>query len=641
MAPTTVLIAEDERLVAEDISSNLKALGYAVCATVTSGKKAIDEANRHAPDIVLMDIVLKGQMDGVEAANQIRIQFDIPVVYLTAHASEEILQRAKTASPFGYIVKPFRKRELRTAIEVALYRHKTEKALKQSEQWLFTALRSIGEGVTAIDSRGCVTFMNPVAQSLTGWSEEEAVGKPLKDIFNVVHEMTREEVENPAVKVVETGRAVELGDFTLLIAKDGTDIPLEVTANPITGKQGNTVGAVMVFRDIRQRRRTEAETRILQAQVQEAQKVEAISTLAGGMAHEYNNALAAIAGSVELLKMDLAEDEDILSYIEPISRSTRRMAKLTSQLLAFARGGKYGPKTLCLNDFVTETLPIFRDAIDPAIAIETDVASCISCVEADPTQMQMVISSVLNNASEATNGSGRIIISATEEEVDEELVKKHPDLKQGRYVHLSVRDSGNGMDEETRNRIFEPFFTTKFQGRGLGMAAVYGIIRNHYGGIWVDSEPGKGTVVHIYLPCVDPEKIDVEKPKPELARGTGTILLIEDEEPLMRVTRKMLERLGYRVLAAQSGKKAVQTATDHDGDIDLAILDVGLPDKWGTDVYDLIREVRPGLRVIVTSGYGMDSPAQELFKAGVDGFIQKPYSLATLSGKVKDILERK
>jgi PAS domain S-box-containing protein len=482
--------------------------------------------------------------------------------------------------------------------------------------------------------------MNPVAQSLTGWSEEEAVGKPLKDIFNVVHEMTREEVENLAAKVVETGRAVELGDFTLLIAKDGTDIPLEVTANPITGEQGNTVGAVMVFHDIRERRRTEAETRILQAQVQEAQKVEAISTLAGGMAHEYNNALSAIAGSVELLKMDLAEDEDILAHIEPISRSTRRMAKLTSQLLAFARGGKYGPKTLCLNDFVAEALPIFRDAIDPAISIETDVPSSISCVEADPTQMQMVISSVLSNASEATNGSGRIIISATEEEVDEEFAKKHPDLKQGRYVHLSVRDSGNGMDEETRSRVFEPFFTTKFQGRGLGMAAVYGIIRNHYGGIWVDSEPGKGTVVHILLPCVGSEKTDAEKPKAELARGTGTILLIEDEEPLMRVTRKMLQRLGYRVLAARSGKEAVQTTTDYDGDIDLAILDVGLPDKWGTNVYELIREARPNLRVIVTSGYAMDGPAQELFKAGVESFIQKPYSLARLSEKVKEVLEK-
>ncbi len=397
----------------------------------------------------------------------------------------------------------------------------------------------------------------------------------------------------------------------------------------------------MVFRDISERRRTEAETRILQAQVQEAQKVEAISTLAGGMVHEYNNALAAIAGSVELLKMDLAEDEGILSHIEPISRSTRRMAKLTSQLLAFSRGGKYGPKTISLNDFVEETLPIFRDAIDPAIAIETDLATSISCVEADLTQMQMVVSSVLNNASEATNGSGRIIISTREEEVDEKFVKKHPDLKQGRYVHLSVRDNGNGMDEETRSRVFEPFFTTKFQGRGLGMAAVYGIIRNHYGCIWVDSEPGKGTLVHIYLPCIDPEKIDAGKPEPELARGTGTILLIEDEEPLMRVTRKMLERLGYQILAARSGKEAIQTTTDYDGDIDLAILDVGLPDKWGTDVCDLIREARPNLRVIVTSGYGMDGPAQELFKAGVEGFIQKPYSLATLSEKVKEVLERK
>jgi PAS domain S-box-containing protein len=249
-----------------------------------------------------------------------------------------------------------------------------------------------------------------------------------------------------------------------------------------------------VLTDVTERRR-------LRAQIEQARKMEAIATLAAGIAHEFNNALTGIIGNLDLLELVLPSNDQTGNYLKPIKTSAFRMARLTSQLLAYAREGKYQPRTFSLSDFVDDILPVLRHAIDPGIRLETDLPHNVLPVEADPTQMQMVLSAVVANAAEAIEGKGRIRVSTGNEEIIEEAGRQHPDLTPGAYVRLRVDDDGKGMDENTRARMFEPFFTTKFHGRGLGMAAVYGIVKNHNGSIEVDSQLGKGTVVRIYLPA--------------------------------------------------------------------------------------------------------------------------------------------
>ncbi|MFH1581617.1 MAG: response regulator [Pseudomonadota bacterium] len=257
MTNAQILVVEDEGIIAKDIQNTLESLGYAVPAIASSGEEAIKKATETLPDLVLMDIVLEGHMDGVEAAERIRDRFDIPVVYLTSYADNKTLQRAKITEPYGYILKPFSERELYTTIEMALYKHKMEKKLRDSEQWLSTTLKSIGDAVIATDANGFVTFMNPVAEALTGWNQEDAAGKPLSEVFNIINEETGKHAEDPATRVLREGFVVGLANHTVLIARDGTKYPIDDSGAPIKDDRGNMTGVVLVFRDITERRQAE------------------------------------------------------------------------------------------------------------------------------------------------------------------------------------------------------------------------------------------------------------------------------------------------------------------------------------------------------------------------------------------------
>jgi CheY-like chemotaxis protein len=367
--------------------------------------------------------------------------------------------------------------------------------------------------------------------------------------------------------------------------------------------------------------------------------------LAGGVAHEFNNALMGIMGNLELLEMDFPKDERQDRYFEAMKGSGHRMSRLTNQLLAYAQGGKYQPRELKLDDFVIETLEILQHELSPEVRVETHFPKNISYVKADSAQMQMLLSAILANSNEAIEDQGFIRITAENKDVDEDFAKQHPALTPGYHVCLTIEDNGKGMSEEEREKIFEPFSTTKFQGRGMGMAAVHGIVMSHDGWISVDSELGKGTVVRIYLPAIEAKEEvkedEVLSPAVKLPMGEGTILVIEDEEPLVELFRQVLERLGYRVLQAETGKEAVELAKTFDGQIDLALLDIKLPDMDGGRVYPLIMEARPDLKVIVCSGYSIHGPAQDILDAGAEGFIQKPFSIAPFAEKLKEVLEGK
>ncbi len=274
-----ILVVEDETIVAIDLTEKLESLGYAVTAAVSSGQEAIHKAAEKRPDLVLMDVRLKGEMDGIQASEQIRARFDIPVIFLTAYSDEATIQRAKITEPFGYLLKPFEERELHSAIEISLYKHQTEKRLKQSERWLAATLEGIGDAVIATDANGCIKFMNSVAEALTGWTQQEAWGKTCEEVFHIIHQETRGLVDSPVRRVLQEGVTVGLRNHTLLIARDDSEIPIDDSAAPIRDDSGNITGVVVVFRDVTERVQAEEAQAKLIAELQEA--LVKVKTLSG------------------------------------------------------------------------------------------------------------------------------------------------------------------------------------------------------------------------------------------------------------------------------------------------------------------------------------------------------------------------
>lgn len=379
----------------------------------------------------------------------------------------------------------------------------------------------------------------------------------------------------------------------------------------------------------------------LQTQLQQAKKMDAISTLAGGIAHQFNNILSGITGNTELLQMEYKGDNKIKKFSERLFGLTSRMTNLTSQLLAYARGGKYQERQLSVRELVKETLPLIEHGMNQSVKIVRNLEKDIPIIKADATQLQMVFSAVMSNASEAIEGSGSIRVAVQKKDVDDKYAMQHPGLKVGQYVRLTVEDDGKGLDIESKERVFEPFYSTKLQGRGLGMAASYGVIINHGGWIEIDSEPGKGAVVSIYLPVsADTEEVLLREKKEisEISKGKGTILIIDDEEEVLETSRLALEYLGYKVLTVNTGMEAISIVETAVEDIDLAILDIGLPDIPGDKVCQRIQELRPNIKVVVSTGHMVEDINDDL-KIKAQGIIQKPFSMSEMAMKLKEVLD--
>ena len=509
---------------------------------------------------------------------------------------------------------------------------KTEEALRESKERYQLATKGGNVGVWDWNLTTGDMFVSPDLKAMLGYDDSE-VKNHIEEWGKHVYAEDTEAVMKEANACIE-GAKKDYHVEHRMVHKDGSIRWFLASGKVVRDESGKPIRFSGTDTDI-------TKLKNLEGQLRQAQKMEAIAVLAGGIAHQFNNALSPITASIDMLELDFPGEQNIATYTKQIKGSANRMALLSDQLLAYARGGKYRARILSLSDFIRDTLPLIMHTIDPAIQIDTDISRDIFNIKADITQMQMVLSAILSNASEAIKGEGRIRITCKNEMITDERAKDFPGLKPGPYVNLKIEDDGKGMDEETKGRIFEPFFTNKFQGRGLGMAAAYGIIKNHDGWISVDSELGKRTTVRIFLPATEARVKELKKPKIEPAKGTGTILVIEDEKMVMDATRALLERLGYHVLGAKTGNEAINIVKTFDGDIDLAILDIVLPDMNGKSIYPRIMEARPNLKVLVCSGYSIDGPAQEILNAGAQDFIQKPFNMAKLSEKLKEVLEGK
>ncbi|MDQ3830199.1 MAG: response regulator, partial [Candidatus Tectomicrobia bacterium] len=364
MTRPQIMVVEDESIVAEDMKAMLEGFGYTVPVVAFSGEEAVKKAFDTHPDLVLMDIVLKGQMSGVEAVERIRSRCNIPVVYVTAYADEKTVRRAKATQPFGYILKPFDARELQTAIEIALYKHQMEKKLHEREQRLSLTLRSIDDAIITTDSRGRVTFMNPRAEALTGWSQDEGLGHQVTQVLQIRQDTAAEGLpESPFVKVLRQGVAIELADHNrCLVAKDGTERPIDDSATPLRDDHDNIIGAVLVFRDISERRQS-------QEHLVQAEKMAAIGRLAGRMAHDFNNLLTVISVYTDLLLSRRNRHNQLERYAGEIKKAVDNATTLTSQLLTLSRKQLLQPRMVNINAAIAKLEPTLQQMTGQAIEL--------------------------------------------------------------------------------------------------------------------------------------------------------------------------------------------------------------------------------------------------------------------------------
>ncbi|WP_020474467.1 ATP-binding response regulator [Zavarzinella formosa] len=641
MAPSSILVVEDERIIARCIETQLKEMGYVVAGSASTGEEAVRKAVELRPDLILMDINLGSGIDGVEAACLIRKQRDVPVVYLTANSDRATIQRAKLTDPFGYVLKPYEDNALRTAIEIGLYRHKLEWRLRENEQWLAATLGSIGDGVIATDTNGRVRFMNGLAEHLTGWSQADALGRDVREVFQIIGEGSRKPVLNPILDAISKGEPATLAPDTLLINRGGKELSIDDSASPIRDASGEVSGAVLVFRDITERKRLEDHLR-------QAQKMEAIGRLAGGIAHDFNNIITVIAGFSELLLADAVLPAPMpaaerIDSLRNIRDAGMRAAALTQQIMAFSRKQMLVPCVLNLNTLLRDIGVMIKRLIGENIEFEINPDPDLGHVKADPTQIGQVLLNLAANARDAMPNGGRLVVTTTNTVLDEGTARTRPDLERGGYAMLSVRDTGFGMSDGVRAHVFDPFFTTKGvgEGTGLGLATVYGIITQSRGHVEVASTVGEGTTFRVYLPLVaEPTTPPAGQETRAAAKGRETILLVEDDETVRKMTRMVLQRSGYKVIEASDGLMAVEIGERQRDPIHLLLTDLIMPRLSGREAAGRLTALNRGMKVLYMSGYTEDMLVHQGVESAASDFLHKPFSISALTGKVREILDR-
>jgi PAS domain S-box-containing protein len=633
MCAPRILIVEDESVVALDIQERLQGLGYVVPAVADSADEAVRLALELAPDLVLMDIRLRGDKDGISAAREIAARAGPPVIYLTAYADDPTLARARDSAAFGYLSKPFRERELRATIEMALAKADAERRLRASERRYAATVNSIGDGIVGVDGDGRVNLLNPVAERLTGWRQADAAGRPVEQVVVLVNERTRQPVENPVTRALRDRTVVTLPPETALLSRAGRQVPVEDTAAPISDERG----AVLAFRDVTERKEAEARLR-------HAQKLESLGVLAGGIAHDFNNLLTPILGYAGFARDMLPPDSLAATFLSHIEQAARRAAELSQQMLTYSGRGAFAPQPVDLAALVAEMAALLAVSISKKAALRRQLAAGLPPVQGDAGQLRQVVMNLLINASEALQDqAGTIELRTRLARADGEAPRSplgRESLPEGDYVVLEVSDSGCGMTPEVQARVFDPFFTTKFQGRGLGLATVLGIVRSHGGTIRLDSVPGRGTTFEVWLPCAArPAAARPEKSPAERWRGSGTVLLAEDDAAVRGLARAILEGSGFTVLAAANGQEAVELFRERGGAVVLALLDLKMPRLNGLEALARLRQLRPGLPAVLMSGYSEEEVAQQAAEQGGASVVQKPFSPAELVAILRQVLE--
>jgi PAS domain S-box-containing protein len=502
-----------------------------------------------------------------------------------------------------------------------------ERAQRQSEARKGAVLRTALDAIVGIDHEGRITEFNPAAEMMFGHGRHEVLGRGVGEILG----------DGIAHHVGMIGRRVE----TTARRRDGSEIPVEIAVTRIPLEEPPSFMAYV--RDLTDRKQAEAALREREEQLRQSQKLEAIGTLAGGVAHDFNNLLTCILGYAELVMKNAEPGDRSHRAADFIEKAARRGAGLTQQLLGFARKGKNQDVPVELHVMIGEVIGLLARTIDKSIHIVERPADGRLFASGDPGQLQQMILNLALNARDAMPGGGELTFSTETSVVDPGAAAAMAGMVPGRYVMLSVADTGCGIPQEVRDRIFEPFFTTKEQGKGTGMglAMAYGIVKSHGGFIYADSEVGRGTTMRVYLPrCDAPAERAEPAPVAVSRNGKGRILVVDDEEMVRSLAADYLQELGYDVVTAVDGQHAVERFQELRGDVDLVLVDLVMPRMGGRDCYRALKKMKPEVKTILSTGYGSNSVAQELLDEGMLGFIPKPYELLHLAEMVSRALKR-
>ncbi|MEO5802653.1 MAG: PAS domain S-box protein [Verrucomicrobiota bacterium] len=515
-----------------------------------------------------------------------------------------------------------------------------EEALRNSELRFRSVWDRSADGMRLTDENGIIVAVNQAFCNLTGRSAAELVGQPLA----VTYQCDTDEVIR-LYRQLFASRTIPARQERIVAFRDGQTIEVEF-ANSIIELEGQPALCLGIFRDISERKRHEEQRLALERKLLDGQKLESLGVLAGGIAHDFNNLLTGILGNAGLCLMQGSENLSIRPYLQNIETICLQAAELCKQMLAYSGRGHFVLQNLSFNSLVEEMTQLLRISIAKKVVLKFELADNLPAIEADAAQIRQVLMNLIINASEAIGESGTIVIRTGVLRADRTHLSESylsPDLPEGEYVYLEVADSGCGMSAATKAKIFDPFFTTKFTGRGLGLAAVLGIVRGHKGMLKVSSELGRGSTFKLLLPCA--ESAVPKTAEPDLSsrnwRGSGTILVVDDEESVRLIATRMLELFGFTVMTAADGREGVETFRANQEKISAVILDMTMPHLNGEEAFREIRRIRSDAKVLLVSGYNEQDAIDRFAGRGLDGFLQKPFKPDELRDKLKTILKKK
>lgn len=614
-----VLCVEDEKYDRELIRFALEKESDKFVMTEATDRQTFERLlASEAFDIVITDFNILG-FTGMEVIHEVKRRYpDLPIIVVTGTGSEEIAVRCLKEGVDDYVIKtPHHIARLPYTIIQVLAGWENRKRLKEREEILFAVVNNIADGILMIDTQRTIKFCNPMAEKLLGVPGDKLVG-------------TRFEYPLPTEEPCEIELPNRVG---------GQGVAEIRTTEMIWEGRPHRVVAL---RDITERKHAEEKRRSLEEQLRRARRLEMIGQLAGGIAHDFNNLLSIILGYGEAVLTEMAVDNPFRTDLIEIVKAGRHGAELTRQLLAFSRRQAMEPQLINLNEVIVDLEKMLRRLIGGEVTLKLSLGKGIYNIFADPGQVEQVIMNLLVNARDAMPNGGEIIIETKEVELDEFYADTHVDVKPGKYILLSVSDNGVGMDENTLSHIFEPFFTTKEKsgGTGLGLATVYGIVKQSGGEIGVYSEVGKGTTFKIYLPKKElpADKRAKAVETPEIVGGNEHILVVEDEPSILDFMEKMLSYLGYKVSVASSAEEVIKMVEEKNLKPDLVITDVIMPNMSGRELVSRLRNKLPNLKVLYMSGYTHEIISRHgILKDGVH-FIQKPFTMTKLSAKIREVL---